>query len=145
MPSTIRIKGRALIRGFAEGEALVSKVPTMGWGNVDARRGIITERGHPLQGIPFKGKVFVFPTPRGSGGWVSFGRTTQYGTNPVAMVFWKGNALTNLGAMALNKPTVGDCEQDPSQVIDTGDWVRVDADNGIVEVVKRQTNAKRPT
>lgn len=87
----------------------------------------------------------MFPTPRDSGGWVSFGRTTQYGTNPVAMVFWKGNALTNLGAMALNKPTVGDCEQDPSQVIDTGDWIRVDADNGIVEVVKRRTNAKRPT
>lgn len=137
MVEKIVIRGRKVIGGIAEGEALVSKIPTMGWGNVDARRGIITERGHPLQGIPLKGKVFVFPTPRGSGGWVSFGRTVTYGTNPLAMVYWKGNALTILGALQLNKPTVGDCEEDPSKIIETGDWIRVDADNGIVEVTKK--------
>jgi len=109
----------------------------MGWGNFDAMRGIITERGHPLQGMPLKEKVFVFPTPRGSGGWANFGRTSAYGSNPIAMVYWKGNALTINGALLLNRPTVGDCDQDPSKVIDTGDWVKVDADKGIVEVTKR--------
>jgi hypothetical protein len=32
---------------------------------------------------------------------------------------------------------VTDFDQDPLQVIATGDWVRVDADNGIVEVTKK--------
>jgi hypothetical protein len=104
---------------------------------MDPKRGVITERNHPLQGVPLKGKVFVFPIPRGSGGWEFFGKTSEYGTNPVAMVYWKGNALTIRGALLLGKPTVGDCEQDASKAIDTGDWVKVDGDNGIVEVTKR--------
>ena len=137
MAEKLIIKGVKVIGGVAEGEALVSKVPTMGWMNMDPKKGIITERNHPLQGIPLKGKVFVFPVPRGSGGWKFFGMTSKYGTNPVAMVYWKGNALTIAGALLLDRPTVGDCEQDPSKVIDTGDWVKVDGDNGIVEVTKR--------
>ena len=32
-----------------------------------------------------------------------------------------------------------DLDQDPLQVIETGDWVKVDADNGIVEITKRDT------
>ena len=28
-------------------------------------------------------------------------------------------------------------DQDPLEVIETGDWVRVDADNGIIEVTKK--------
>ena len=30
-----------------------------------------------------------------------------------------------------------DLEQDPLIVIETGDWVKVDADNGVVEIIKR--------
>lgn len=133
----IIIKGRKVIGGVAEGEAIVSKWPTMGLNNFNPQLGIITERDHPLKGIPLTGKVFVFPTPRGSGGWVNFGRSTAFGTNPIAMVYYKGNALTICGALVLDRPTVGECEQDPSKIIDTGDWVKVDADKGIVEVEKK--------
>jgi predicted aconitase with swiveling domain len=132
----IVLKGRKVVGGRAEGEALVSKVPVMGWGNVDYRRGITTERGHPLLNIPLKGKVFVFPEPRGSGGWIRYGFTKFYGTNPIAMVYRKGVASTVLAALAADIPTVADFETDPSQVIDTGDYVIVDGDNGIVEVMK---------
>ena len=137
MTEKIIIKGVKVIGGVAEGEALVSRIPTMGWLNMDPRRGIITERNHPLQGVPLKGKVFIFPTPRGSGGWMNFGLTSYYGTNPVAMVYWKGNTLTITGALLLDRPTVGECEPDPSKVIDTGDWVKVNGDKGIVEVTKK--------
>jgi predicted aconitase with swiveling domain len=133
----ITIRGRKVIAGVAEGEAIVSKGPVMGLNNFNPRLGIITERDHPLRGIPLTGKVFVFPTPRGSGGWVNFGRSVSYGTNPIAMIYYRGNALTVCGALVLNRPTVGDCEQDPSKLIDTGDWVRVDADKGIVEATKK--------
>jgi predicted aconitase with swiveling domain len=139
MMKPIIIKGRKVIGGVAEGEALVSKGPTMGLTNFNPRLGIITERDHPLKGIPLTGKVFVFSTPRGSGGWITFGRSTMFGTNPIAMVYYKGNALTICGALLLDKPTVGDCEQDPSRIINTGDWVHVNADKGII-TVKKQTS-----
>jgi len=137
MAEKIILKGRKVVGGVAEGEAIVSRGPTMGWGNFDPRRGIITERGHELEGVKLKGKVFVFPTPRGSGGWFYFGMTSVYGSNPVAMVYKKGNALTVHGALALGKPTVTDLDRDPTEVIETGDWVKVDADKGIVEVTKK--------
>lgn len=136
MVKKIIIKGRKVVGGYAEGEAIVSKGPTMGLSNFNPQLGIITERDHPLKGISLKGKVFIFPTPRGSGGWINIGRSSTFGTNPIAMVYFKGNALTVCGALILDRPTVGDCDQDPSKLIDTGDWVTVDADNGIVEVKK---------
>ena len=135
MAEKITLKGRKVIGGVAVGEALVSTWPTMGFRNLDAKRGIITERGHPLQGVPLSGKVFVFPTPRGSGDWASFGRIKGI----LAMVYFKGNALTVRAAMRLNKPTVCDFEQDPTKIIESGDWVRVDANNGIVEITKKAT------
>jgi hypothetical protein len=34
-------------------------------------------------------------------------------------------------------PAITALDQDPLSVIETGDWVRVDADRGVVEVTKR--------
>jgi phosphohistidine swiveling domain-containing protein len=34
-------------------------------------------------------------------------------------------------------PTVTDLDQDPTEVIATGDWVRIDADQGLVKVTKK--------
>jgi predicted aconitase with swiveling domain len=133
----IIIKGRKVIGGIAEGEALVSKMPLMGWGNVDAKNGYTVERNHPLYEVPFKGKVLVFTTPRGSGGFVGYGRSKVFGTNPAAFLYREGNNLTVFAAMAANVPTVTDFDQDPTEVIETGDWVRVNGDEGIVEVIKK--------
>jgi predicted aconitase with swiveling domain len=134
----IVIKGRKVIGGKAEGEALVSKMPLMGWGNVDPQKGYTVERNHPLYEIPFKDKVLVFTTPRGSGGFIAYGRTRAYGTNPVAFLFREGNNLTVFAAMAANVPTVTDFDQDPTEVIETGDYVIVNGDEGIVEIIKRK-------
>lgn len=132
----IILKGRKAIGGIAEGEALVSKKPLMGWGNVDPQKGYTVERNHPLYEIPFKGKVLVFPEPRGSGGFVSYGRSRVYGNNPIAFIYREGNNLTNFAAMAMEVPTVTDFDQDPTEVIETGDYVIVNGDKGIVEVIK---------
>jgi uncharacterized protein len=133
----IVLKGRKVIGGVVEGEALVSPMPLMGWGNVDSVHGYTTERNHPLFEVPFKGKVLVFTEPRGSGGFVAYGRSRAYGTNPAAFVYRQGNNLTVFAAMAANIPTVTDFDRDPTKVIETGDWVRVDGDNGRVEVTKK--------
>jgi uncharacterized protein len=133
----IILHGRKVIGGIAEAEALVSKMPLMGWGNVDSKHGYTTERNHPLYEIPFKGKVLVFTTPRGSGGFVGYGATRGFGTNPAAFVYREGNNLTVFAAMVANVPTVTDLDQDPTKVIETGDHVIVNGDKGTVEVIKR--------
>jgi len=133
----IILRGRKVIGGFAEGEALVSKMPLMGWGNVNVEGGFTVERNHPLFEVPFKGKVLVFTEPRGSGGFILYGRTRQFGTNPVAFLYRKGNNLTVFAAMNMKVPTVTDFDQDPTVMIETGDHVRVNGDEGIVEVLKK--------
>lgn len=133
----IILRGRKVIGGVAEGEALVSKMPLMGWGNVNVKRGFTVERNHPLYEVPFKDKILVFSEPRGSGGFVGYGRTREFGMNPAAFIYRKGNNLTVFAAMNMKVPTVTDFDQDPTQVIETGDFVRVDGDNGIVEIYKK--------
>ena len=136
-PKKIILRGRKVIGGIAEGEALVTKMPLMGWGNVNSEQGFTVERNHPLYQVPFQGKVLVFSEPRGSGGFVGYGRTRQFGTHPAAFLYRKGNNLTVFAAMNMKVPTVTDFDKDPTEVIETGDFVRVDGDRGIVEVIKK--------
>jgi len=134
----IVLKGRKVIGGVAEGEALVSHKPLMGFGNINVPGGFTVERNHPLYEVPFKGKVLVFPEPRGSGGFVGYGLTAKFGKNPVAFLYRRGNNLTVFAAMNMKAPTVTDFDKDPLEVIETGDFVRVDGDKGIVEVFKKK-------
>jgi predicted aconitase with swiveling domain len=133
----IVLRGRKVIGGVAEGEALVSKMPLMGWGNVSAQHGYTVERNHPLYEVPFKGKVLVFTEPRGSGGFVGYGASRNFGTHPAAFLYRKGNNISVFAAMVMNVPTVTDFDEDPTEVIETGDHVIVNGDLGIVEVIKK--------
>ena len=136
------LRGRKVVGGLAEGEALVSRMPLMGWVNVNVEGGFTVERNHPLFEIPFKGKVLVFTEPRGSGGFSNYGKTREFGTNPAAFLYKQGNNLTVFAAMNTKVPTVTDFAQDPTAVIETGDYVRVDGDRGIVEVFKGKGEGK---
>jgi hypothetical protein len=57
---------------------------------------------------------------------------------PKAMIFNKMTTKVALGAVVTHAPAVTDLDQDPLKVIETGDWVKVDADNGIVEITKKK-------
>ena len=134
----IILHGRKVIGGKAEGKALVSKMPLMGFTNIDVKNGWTIERNHPLYEVPFKGKVLVFTEPRGSGGFSRYGATRHIGKNPAAFIYRKGNNLTVFAALEMQVPTVTDFDQDPVEVIETGDHVIVNADEGTVEVIKKQ-------
>jgi predicted aconitase with swiveling domain len=131
----IVLRGRKVVPGVAEGEALVSHETISGWGGIDPAKGVIIEPRHELYGVSFAGKVLVFPGAKGSSGWSGFFQTTRLnGCAPLAMVF---NAMTTkvaLGAVVTRVPAITALDQDPTEVIKTGDWVRVDADNGLVEI-----------
>ncbi|MEM2982867.1 MAG: DUF126 domain-containing protein, partial [Candidatus Bathyarchaeia archaeon] len=62
----IKLRGRGLVKGIVEGEALVSRQPISFLGGVDPATGIIMERGHELEGCIVTDKVLVFPHSKGS-------------------------------------------------------------------------------
>lgn len=132
------LTGRKVVGGIAEGEALVTRQTISTWGGVDAIKGIITERRHELRHQSFSGKVLVFPSAKGSSGWSTVAQIIRLsGKAPKAMIIKEVNSLTAIGAVVMRVPTVTDLDQNPTEVITTGDWVKVDGDKGIVEVMKK--------
>jgi predicted aconitase with swiveling domain len=130
--------GRAVVGGVAEGEALVTKDRISGWGGVDPQTGTIIETRHELVGQSFAGKVLVFPGAKGSSGWSGiFHAARLMGTAPAAMLFNEMTTKMALGAVVTHAPAITDFDHDPLVCIQTGDWVRVDADRGIVQVLRR--------
>ncbi|MDE3160271.1 MAG: DUF126 domain-containing protein [Acidobacteriota bacterium] len=135
----IVLRGRKVVGGCAEGEALVTKETISGWGGIDPMTGTVIETHHELHGVSFRDRVLVFPGAKGSSGWSNaFHMTRLAGTAPKAMVFNRMNTKIALGAVVTHAPTVTDLDQDPLAVVETGDWVRVDGDRGIVEVTKKR-------
>ena len=130
----IRIKGRGEFGGCVEAEALVSPMPLQGFANVSPMRGCTTERNHPLFGVPYKDKVLVFPSPRGSGGFMAYGRGPN---RPAAFVHTVSSPLNVLCALTAHVPSMTDFERDPMELIETGDMVLVNADEGYIEITKK--------
>lgn len=136
-PATIVLRGRCVVPGRSEGEALVTRDRISGWGGIDSRTGTIVETRHELRGVSFAGKVLVFPGAKGSSGWsAAFHMTRTLGTAPAAMLFNEMTTKIALGAVVTRAPAMTDFDQDPLALIETGDWVTVDADRGIVEIRK---------
>lgn len=134
---TITLRGRTVVGGVTEGEALVTRQTISGWGGVSPKDGTIIEVRHELRGVSFKDKVLVFPGAKGSSGWsVMFHTCRLAGTAPKALVFNEMTTKVALGAVVMRIPSVTDLDRDPLDVIETGDWVRVDGDRGVVEVTK---------
>jgi uncharacterized protein len=131
----ITLRGRTVVPGVVAGEALVAHEPISGWGGIDPARGVIIEPRHELFGQCFTGKILVFPSAKGSSGWASFFQSTRLlGTAPLGMVIASISTKSALGAVVTRVPTVTGFDADPCAVIGTGDWVRIDADHGLVEV-----------
>lgn len=139
----IVIRGRKVVGGYAEGKALVTKQSISGWGGLNPRTGAIVEIGHELQGQSFKDKILVFEGAKGSSGWsISFHTARLAQAAPKAMLFNVMTTKVALGAVVTRAPAMTDFDQNPIDIIETGDWVKVDADNGIVEVIKKYPLSK---
>lgn len=132
------IKGRKVHGGSAEGEALVIKGALGGMGVFDIDTGAIIELGHEAINQNVRGKILVFKTGRGSSSWTIWHQALRMAGNaPGAHIVKECNAQTALGAVVSRVPAVTDFDRDPMEVISTGDWVKVDADRGLVEVTKK--------
>ena len=127
------MKGREISPGKVEAEALVSREPIGFYGGIDVRTGIFIEKGHELEGQKVTGKVLVFPNAKGStvGSYVIYGMH-KYGVGPVAIVNEETETITAVGAILAPIPCVDHI--DITQ-IKTGDKLRIDAAEGIVEKI----------
>jgi hypothetical protein len=133
----VTLHGRKVVGGCAEGEALVTRQTISGWGGVNPMQGTIIETRHELRGQSFKDKVLVFPGAKGSSGWSAVFHTSRLaGTAPKALIFNQMTTKVALGAVVMRVPSITDLDRDPLELIESGDWVKVDADRGVVEIRK---------
>ena len=131
------IRGRKVVGGVTEGEALVTRQTISGWGGVNPMKGEIIETHHELRGQSFAGKILIFPGAKGSSGWSAMFHTTRLtGQAPIGMLYNITTTKAALGAVVMRVPRMTDLDSDPLDAIETGDWVRIDADNEMVSVWK---------
>ena len=134
----IKLEGRGITKGKAEGEAVVTNEPISFWGGLDRETGEIVDRNHELAGVNIKGKIFVFPHGKGStGGSRTIYASAKKGTAPAAIINVKAESIIASGAIVAGIPLVDRLDKDPIATIETGDYVWVDADTGIVLIEKK--------
>lgn len=134
------LHGRKVVGGVVEAEALVTRQQVSGWGGIDPSTGTIIESRHELRGVSFAGKVLVFPGAKGSSGWSNqFHLARVMGKAPAAMLFNDMSTKIALGAVVTRCPAMTGFDADPLDAIQTGDWVRVDADAGVVTITRKAT------
>ena len=103
----MKLVGRTIYEGRAEGIALVSSSPLSFYGGVNPDTGEVVERGHELQGESVKGRVLVFPNGKGStvGSYVMY-RLAKNGAAPCAIVNAKCETIVAVGAIISEIPCV---------------------------------------
>jgi predicted aconitase with swiveling domain len=125
------MKGRTIYPGNVEGEAIVSKEPIGFYGGIDAKTGVVIEKGHELEGQNVKDKILVFPMGKGStvGSYVIYG-LKKNGVAPKAIVNKETETIVATGVILAGIPCVDGIE---IEQIKTGDMLKVNADEGTVE------------
>jgi predicted aconitase with swiveling domain len=130
------IKGRKIVGGTAYGEALVSEDPVSFYGGIDPLTGKVIEKGHKLEGKKITGKVFVFPTGKGStvGSYVIY-RMKKNGTAPAAIINLQTEAILATGCVISDIPLIDKIDQQSFMNLKTGVMIRVDGDRGQIEII----------
>lgn len=127
------------MRGYGEGPALVSHEPICFY-LTDPKTGIVREKGHELEGKNLAGKVLVFPSGKASSVVQIDGlfKLMLNGVAPKAMIVKDVETVLVVSAFIAKVPLVDRLERDPFEIIQTDDLVKVDAENGIVIVRKKE-------
>ena len=129
------VRGRKISGGTAEGLALVSHEPISFFGGVNPDTGVITEKGHELEGTTMKDRVLVFPNGKGSTvGSYTLYRMKRNGVAPRAIINVECEPIVAVGAIISEIPTVDRLERDPLTLFQSGRRLKVDADRSVVEV-----------
>ena len=128
----MKLKGRKIYKGIAEGEAIVTKDGISFYGGVDPDTGKVVEVGHELEGQSIIGKILVFPTGKGSTvGSYTLYRMKKNNTAPAAIVNKQIDTIIAVGCIISEIPCV---DKIAVNEIKTGQKIVVNGSEGIVEV-----------
>lgn len=121
-----------------EGEAIVSTQGFNARYDMDRTNGTFSRPGHDLFGLSCVGKIFVFATPKGgiATSWALLDLKHR-GLAPLALVCRRANPVVVQGAVLAGISIIDRLDQDPSQTICTGDWIRLDPARGELLVIRR--------
>jgi predicted aconitase with swiveling domain len=133
--SELTIKGRCVVGGTAEGEAIVSKDGISFMGTVNPKTGVIIERKHELEGQCLKGKILVFPYSKGStGGSYMLYDAVKNGVGPAGIINIEAESVVTIGAIIAELPMV---DQVDINQIQNGDYVYLNATEGSIRIVRK--------
>jgi predicted aconitase with swiveling domain len=128
------VRGRKISGGTAEGLALVSHEPISFFGGVNPNTGVVTEKGHELEGSTVKDRVLVFPRGKGSTvGSYTLYRMKKNGVAPRAIINVECEPIVAVGAIISEIPALDMLEKNPLTFFQSGMMLKVDADRSIVE------------
>ena len=132
------LKGKTVKKGKVEGEAIVSQSPFSFLGDLNVETGKVAPKGHDLEGQSIAGKIFIFRGGKGStvGPSVAY-QAKQLGHAPKGMICVEVEPVMAMVAIMNDIPMVHKLDRNPLEVIKTGDYIRMDATEGIVEVIKK--------
>jgi predicted aconitase with swiveling domain len=138
--SIITLKCHKIIGGYGEGEALVSHEPICFY-LTDPKTGVVRERNHELAGKNLAGKVLVFPSGKASSVVQIDGlfKLASHNVAPRALIVKDVETVLVVSAFLVKIPLVDRLEKDPLEIIHTGDFVKVNAEKGIVTITKRES------
>ena len=138
------MKGRGLVKGIAEGEALVSSESLVWSHGVDPETGKIDDIRVSVCGQCVKDKILIYPLGKGStSGATWMLEAVRCGNGPKAIINKETELIIVAGAVLSEKlygkaiPVVDRLDKDPTEAISTGDIVRVDGEKGTVEIIKK--------
>lgn len=131
----IRISAQPVTTGVVKAQAVVTTMQISFTGGMDPDTGIIREPGHELYGQSVAGKILVFPSGKGSttGSWQFYAAFKRH-TAPVGIINQQAEGVVAVSAIITNTPMVHGLEPGMIEKIRTGDIIKLDADNGMIEV-----------
>ncbi len=129
----MKLRGKRVVGGKAEGELIVSKKPLSFLGGVDPETGIVTDAESDIRGQSIAGKILAFPRGKGStvGSYVIYA-LKKNGKAPKAIIVGEAETIVATGAIIAGIPMVQGIDVSK---LKTGQRVRINADEGEVEVL----------
>ena len=135
----ITLKCHPGIGSAVTGTALVAKDNFSARYDLDRKRGVFSRPSHALVGQSYNGKILVLDTAKGgvATAWMLHEMKAR-GIVPLALVFNRVNPILAQGA-ALGEVTMVDrFDGDVTDLIRTGDELRIDPATGVVEILNRE-------
>jgi len=132
-----KFKCHKISGGVVEGEAIVSKDDIMFY-LINPETGEVIEQGHDLFGKSIARKILIFPGGKGSSVVQADGlfQLNQRGNAPKGMIIKNPETVLVSSAIIFEIPLVDKVEPEFYDVVESGDMIRIDADNGIIEILK---------